>query len=220
MGRLVEIITPLHTRTARDYVRRMVDEKVHCSTVAREYGADYWDGDRRYGYGGYRYDGRWKPVAQRLVEMCGLPENARILDVGCGKAHLLYELKRLLPEGQVAGFDISAYGIEHSMDEIRDYLFVHDAGEPFPFPDKHFDLVISLMALHNLRLPRLATALAEIARVGRAGYIAVESYRTVAELFNLQCWALTCESCLSPDAWLWMFDQCEYTGDYEFAFFE
>ncbi len=219
-GRCLNIITPLHTCTKRDYLARMTDDKVRCSIVAREYGRDYWDGERRYGYGGYRYDGRWKPVAERLIRHYGLRDGARILDVGCGKAHLLYELSRLLPQAEVAGFDVSAYGLEDSPPELRHQLFVHRAEDPYPYPDAHFDLVISLMALHNLGLPALGAALAEIERVGKAKFIAVESFRNEQELFNLQCWALTCESFLRPEAWEWMFDTARYTGDYEFAFFE
>jgi len=220
MGRLVNVITSLHTGTRRDYIGRMMDDKVHCSTVARRYDSDYWDGDRRYGYGSYRYDGRWAPVAQRLIEMYDLGDGVRILDVGCGKAHLLYELSRLLPNAEIAGFDVSSYGIENAPAEIRDRLFVGDASAPFPYADQSFDLVISIMALHNLKTGELASALAEIQRVGRQGLIAVESYRTVQELFNLQCWALTCESFLRPEGWIWMFAAAGYTGDYEFAFFE
>ena len=68
MGKLLNIITPLHKKTKRDYLARMQDDKVHCMTVAKKYGFDYWDGNRRYGYGGYRYDGRWKGVAQKLIK--------------------------------------------------------------------------------------------------------------------------------------------------------
>ncbi len=220
MGRLLEIITPLHTRTRRDYLGRMTDDKVHCSHIAREYGRDFWDGDRRYGYGGYRYDGRWAPVARALADAYDLPGDACILDVGCGKAHLLYELGQILPDATVTGFDVSGYAVEHGKEEIRDRLFVHKAEDPHPFEDNHFDLVISLMTLHNLGLPALERALAEIERVGKNKFIAVESYRTVEELFNLQCWALTCESFLRPEEWVWLFDRVGYTGDYEFAFFD
>ncbi len=219
MGRLLNIITPLHTGTRRDYLARMTDNKVACSLVAREYGPDYWDGDRSFGYGGYRYDGRWAPVARQLVNLYGLDNNSRILDAGCGKAHLLYEISLLLPGAEVAGFDISAHGIGDSPAPIRNRLSVRRLEEPWPWPDKHFDLVISLMALHNLSLPDLAAALREMERTGKSKYLAVESHRTVKELFNLQCWALTCESFLNPGAWEWMFQTAGYTGDYEFAFF-
>ena len=111
MGRLLNVVNQLHRRTARDYVGRMTDDKVHCSVVARRFDRDYWDGDRRYGYGGYRYDGRWSVVAKQLVETYSLPANAKILDVGCGRGFLLYEFTRLLPNCTVVGFDVSEYGI-------------------------------------------------------------------------------------------------------------
>lgn len=220
MGRLLEVVTPLHTRTARDYVGRMVDDKVHCMAVAREYGRDYWDGDRRYGYGGYRYDGRWASVAQALIREYNLRDDASILDVGCGKAFLLYELSRLLPKAQIRGFDSSVYAIENAKPEIRDRLFVHRAEDPYPFDDKQFDLAISLTTLHNLPVERLADALKELDRVSRNQYLVVESFRNERELFNLQCWALTCESFFRPQSWQWLFDRLGYHGDYEFIYFE
>jgi ubiquinone/menaquinone biosynthesis C-methylase UbiE len=198
----------------------MQDDKVTCMQVARRYDGDYWDGDRRFGYGGYRYDGRWKVVAERLVEAYALREDAAILDVGCGKGFLLYELKQLLPRARVTGFDISSYAIAHAREEIRDRLFVHRAQDPYPFGDREFDLVISLTTLHNLQLPELRTALGEMERVGRNGYLVVEGYRNERELFNLQCWALTCAAFFTPGEWTWLFSQFGYNGDYEFIYFE
>lgn len=198
----------------------MNDDKVACMRVAREYGADYWDGDRRYGYGGYRYDGRWKAVAERLIEAYDLPaRGARILDVGCGKAHLLYELNKLLTDAEVTGIDVSSHALEDVPLEIRSRCFEARAQDPYPFDDDAFDLVISIGALHNLTLPDLASALAEIERVGQQKYVLVESYRDEAELFNLQCWALTCESFLRPEEWGFAFDRFGYTGDFEFIYF-
>ena len=220
MGRLLELVTPLHRATARDYLARMLDDKVHCMHKSKEYEQDYWDGDRRYGYGGYRYTGRWKPVAEQLIATYQLPPDARILDVGCGKAHLLHELKLLLPEATCVGFDISHHGIADAPEAIRDALRIHRAQDPYPFADKHFDLVLSLATLHNLRIFDLATALGEIERVARAAYVMVESYRNEQELFNLECWALTAESLFDQEEWVWLFDHFGYRGDYEFIFFE
>ena len=130
MGRLLNIVTPLHQQTKRDYIGRMMDDKVVCMMKAKEYEFDYWDGDRRYGYGGYRYiEGRWKPAAQALIDIYGLKGDAKILDVGCGKAYLLYELKRLLPDAQIVGFDISRHGLADAKEEIRDHLFRYKAQE-------------------------------------------------------------------------------------------
>ena len=221
MGKLVNYVTPLHKATSRAYIDRMVDDKVHCMLKAKEYEADYWDGDRRYGYGGYKYmAGRWKPVAEALIENYGLTNEASVLDVGCGKGYLLYEMKLLLPRLKVAGFDISKHGLANAKEEIKESLFIHRAQDKYPFEDNEFDLVISLGCVHNLRIFELETALKEIERVGRQGYIMKESYRNEQEQFNLQCWALTCESFFDNEEWPWIYDHFGYTGDYEFIYFE
>jgi SAM-dependent methyltransferase len=221
MGRLLNIVTPLHQMTKRDYIHRMTDDKVNCMLKAKEYEFDYWDGDRRYGYGGYRYvDDRWKRVAQPLINLYNLPRNAKILDVGCGKAYLLYELQRLLPDAEIIGFDVSKHGISDAKEEIGDKLLRYRAQDAYPWGDNYFDLVISLGCLHNLRIFELETALREIERVGKNGYVMLESYRNEQELFNLQCWALTAESFFDTAEWIWIYNHFGYTGDYEFIYFE
>lgn len=220
MSRMMDIVTPLHNKTSRDYLARMQDAKVECMQVARRYDADYWDGDRRYGYGGFHYDGRWKPVAEKLVEIYKLPSDAAILDVGCGKGFLLYELQQILPAARICGFDHSAHAIAQAKKEVRDCLFSHSAQDPFPFADKEFDLVLSLTTLHNLHLPDLKAALREMERVGKNKYLVVEGYRNERELFNLQCWALTCAAFFTPEEWVWLFNEFGYCGDYEFIYFE
>jgi len=221
MGRLLNIVTPLHTMTKRDYLARMVDDKIHCMMKAKEYEFDYWDGDRRYGYGGYRFiEGRWKPVAEALIKTYGLKDGHRVLDVGCGKAFLLYEMKKLLPDLNIVGFDVSQHGLAEAKEEVRPNLFRYRAQDKYPFGDKQFDLVISLGTLHNLRIFELQTAVQEIERVGKNKYIMVEGYRNEAELFNLECWALTAESLFHTSEWIWIYEHFGYTGDYEFIYFE
>ena len=221
MGNLVKYVTSLHQSTNREYIKRMVDGKVNCMLKAKEYEFDYWDGSRRYGYGGYKYmPGRWKQVAELLIKNYNLTNTSSVLDVGCGKGFLLYEMKLLLPNLKISGFDISKHGIEHAKEEIKKYLFIHRAQKPYPFKNKEFDLVISLGCLHNLKVFELEIALKEIERVGKQGYIMLESYRSEKELFNLQCWALTCESFFNHKEWVWIYNHFGYSGDYEFIYFE
>lgn len=221
MGRLMNLVTPLHKKTERNYLGRMADEKVQCMVKAKEYEFDYWDGDPRYGYGGYRYmEGRWKPVAEALIAIYNLTNKSKVLDIGCGKAYLLYEIYKLLPDIELVGFDISKHGLLDSKEEIRDKLFHYRAQDHYPWGDNHFDLVITLATLHNLRIFELKTALSEIERVGINKYIMVESYRNELELFNLECWALTAESFFDTAEWIWLFNHFGYTGDYEFIYFE
>jgi ubiquinone/menaquinone biosynthesis C-methylase UbiE len=214
-------VTALHQSTKRDYLARMMDSKVECMGVAKEYEGQYWDGDRRFGYGGYRYmPGRWKPVAEALIHDYGLKSGSKVLDVGCGKGFLLHEMKLLEPGLEIKGFDISEHGLNDAKEEVKTSLFKHRAEDPFPFEDSSFDLVISLGTLHNLRVFELESSLQEIERVGKAGYLMVESYRNNQELFNLQCWALTAETFLDHKEWPWLLKKFGYSGDYEFIFFE
>jgi ubiquinone/menaquinone biosynthesis C-methylase UbiE len=217
----LNFITSLHTRTKRDYVGRVTEaDKGECAAVARQWGKDYWDGDRKYGYGGYKYDGRWSVVAESMIQKYGLSDTSRILDVGCGKGFLLYELKKLLPGAEVRGVDISDYAIANSKEEIRDYLSVGDANQ-LDFDDNSFDLVYSITTLHNLRNFDLKSAVQGIQRVStKHAYIAVESYRNEREKANLLYWQLTCLSFFSVEEWVWLFQEYGFTGDYEFIYFE
>jgi ubiquinone/menaquinone biosynthesis C-methylase UbiE len=221
MGIQQHIVTSLHLATKRDYLARMNDSKVEAMVKAKEYGFDYWDGDRRFGYGGYKFmPGRWAKVAQQLIELYKLKAGSRVLDVGCGKGFLLFEMMLIEPGLEIHGFDISDYGLANSHPDLKANLFKHRAQDLFPYPDKSFDLVISLGTLHNLHLFELEVAVAEIERVGRQGYIMVESFRNELEMFNLECWALTAESIMDVDEWVWLYKKFGYKGDYEFIFFE
>ena len=215
----IHLMKKLHTGTSRDYLSRMIDEKVTCMKIAKNYGQEYWDGSRRQGYGGYSYDGRWEAIAKELIKRYNLNSTSRILDIGCGKGYLLFELKKLL-SCEVVGFDISEYAIQNAKPEIQSFLRVQKADEPYDIENKYFDLVISIMTLHNLPLHFLEKSLKEIERVGKQKYITIESFRNEDELFNLQCWALTAESFLSPKSWQWVFNNSNFTGDYELMYFE
>ena len=123
MGKLLNIVTPLHESTKRDYLARMVDDKLHCMKIAKQYGKDYWDGDRSYGYGGYSYiPGRWKSVAEELISIYNLKSGSKVLDIGCGKGYLLHEMKLLIPDLDIVGIDSSDYGLENAKDEIKPFI--------------------------------------------------------------------------------------------------
>ena len=220
MQREIKFITSLHKSTSRNYLARMINNKVECMNVAKKYGYHYWDGNRKYGYGGYYYiQGRWKGVANKLIKNYKLNNKSKILDVGCGKAFLLYEIKKILPGIEIYGFDISKHAIKNSKNLIKKNLYIYDARKKFKHKTNYFDLVISLGTLHNFEINHIFNSIKEIERVGKKKYIMVESYRNNLELFNLQCWALTCESFFSTSEWKWIFNKSGYSGDFEFIFF-
>ncbi len=218
----VELVTKLHKKTKRNYINRMLNDKVNCMKEAKKYSKNYWDGDRKYGYGGYKYiPGRWGPVAKKIIEKYKLNNDSRILDVGCGKGFLLYEIKKILPRIDIYGIDISKYALK-SIKKLIDgkFKFIDLNKKKLPYKSRKFDLVISLACLHNLEIDNLKKIIQEINRVGKKWYIMVESYRNEKELFNLQCWALTCETFFSKKEWKWFLNENNYKGDYEFIYFE
>ena len=141
MGRLVDFVTSLHKSTSRNYIDRMMDDKAKCMKVAKKYDFDYWDGDRKFGYGGYKYmEGRWKPVAEKLIKNYNLNNSSSILDIGCGKAFLLYEIKLILPEIKIVGTEISKYAIQNAKEEVKKDIILHPAEKKYPYADNQFDL--------------------------------------------------------------------------------
>lgn len=220
----IDFISAIHKSTLRDYLARVNDPdypKARAAELAKKWDYDYWDGDRKICYGGYRYrEGYWEKVARAMVAHYGIKPGDRILDVGCGKAFLLYDFTKVVPDVEVYGLDISEYAIRNAKEEIRDRLQIGNA-TALPFPDQHFDLVLSINTLHNLHCYDLDKALREIERVGRTNkYICVESYRTEQEKANLLYWQVTCEAFNTPQEWKWWLKQTGYTGDYSFIFFE
>jgi SAM-dependent methyltransferase len=182
--------------------------------VARRFGREYFDGERTQGYGGYRYDGRWVPIAERMRDYYGLQAGDRVLDVGCAKGFLLHDLRAVIPGIQVVGLDISPYAIAHAMEDVRPYLVVGTA-ERLPFADRAFDLVVSINTVHNLPLAECRQAIREMERVSRrAKYLQVDSYRTAEERESFERWQLTALTHFDPDGWRRVFDEAGYTGDY------
>jgi protein-L-isoaspartate(D-aspartate) O-methyltransferase len=217
----VDFVGKLHTATKRDYVGRVLErDKAEVAELACRFDKDYWDGDRSTGYGGYRYDGRWRPVAEEMARHYGLRPGSSVLDVGCGKGFLLHELTQAVPGLKVAGIDISRYAIDNAKPEVQPFLRVGHASE-LPYEDGSFDLVISLNTLHNLYNYELSRALKEIERVGRGSkHVVVEAYRNEREKVNLLYWQLTCRAFHTPREWEWWFAETGYTGDHSFIFFE
>ena len=220
----LDFMSVLHKSTPRDYLARVNDPefpKAKAAELAKKFSEDYWDGDRRICYGGYRYlEGRWEKVAKAMTEHYSLTAKSKILDIGCGKGYLLYDFLKILPDAEIYGIDISEYAIANCKPEIQQYLQVGNAIS-LPWEDNSFDLVISINTFHNLHNYELDAALREMERVGKSNkYLCVESYRNEQEKENLLYWQVTCESFCTPKEWQWWYNHTNYTGDYSFIYFE
>lgn len=221
MPHIDDFISLVHKKVQRDYLKRVTDyPKAEAARIAKRFDYDYWDGDRKFGYGGHYYDGRWNVVAKRMADHYGIKSGDTILDIGCGKGFLLYEFTQVVPGVNVLGIDVSQYAIDNAKEEIKPFLKIGNA-KTLPFSDNQFDLVISINSLHNLYCFELEMALKEIQRVGKKHkFICMDSYRNEEEKANLLYWQLTCECFFTPKEWEWWFEKAGYTGDYGFIFFE
>lgn len=183
--------------------------------IARKFGKEFFDGDRLSGYGGYTYHPRfWQETVKRFRNYYHLDKNAAVLDIGCAKCFMLHDFKQLIPELTIEGIDISQYAIDNAIDDMRPYVRVGNASE-LPYPDKSFDLVISINTIHNLPLEKCKKALKEIERVSRShSFISVDAWRTEEEKERLLKWILTAQTYMHVDSWKSLFLETGYTGDY------
>jgi ubiquinone/menaquinone biosynthesis C-methylase UbiE len=214
MGREIDLLAN-YPRSPRNVAERGQTKTEDDRHIARQFGYDFFDGDRRHGYGGFRYDPRfWQPVVPTLQRHFGLGPGRSLLDVGCAKGFMLHDLALMIPGLVVEGVDVSAYAIEHAIDDMRPRVRVADARR-LPFADKSFDVVISINTIHNLEPADCAAALREIERVQRRGaFVTVDAYRTPDERERMLAWNLTARTIMHVDEWKAFFAAAGYSGDY------
>jgi SAM-dependent methyltransferase len=206
--------------TKRNIQRRKEAKDPAVVAISKQYGEMYFDGPRDYGYGGYRYDGRWIPVARDIIDHFGLKPGMRVLDVGCAKGFLVKDLMLACPGLEAFGLDISYYAIMHCEAEVIGRLHLGTA-EKLVFPDHSFDCVLCLNTVHNFPRRRAIKVLQEIERVsGGHAFVQVDSYYTPEQKEIFESWVLTAEFYDYPQGWIDLFQEAGYTGDYYWTIIE
>ena len=201
-------------KSNRKVLDRKISKTLEAIEISRQYGKEYFDGDREYGYGGYKYDGRWLSVAKDIVSYFGLKSGDRILDVGCAKGFLVKDLMKVCPGLEAFGLDISDYALKNCEAEVVGRLHLGIANH-LPFPNKSFDVVISINTIHNLKREDALLALREIERVTRMGsFVQVDSYLTPEQKITFENWVLTAKFHDYPSGWKRLFFEAGYTGDF------
>lgn len=214
MGQEIDLLVN-YPRTKRNVDERGQTKSEEDRAIARRFGKEFFDGDRRHGYGGFNYMPRfWQPVIPTFQQHFGLDASSSVLDVGCAKGFMLHDMAELIPGITVKGVDVSGYAIEHAIDDMKPHVSVASATK-LPFADKSFDVVISINTVHNLVRDDCATALHEIERVARKGaFITVDAYRDDEEKRRMMAWNLTAQTIMHVDEWKAFFAEIGYTGDY------
>ena len=214
MGREIDLLAN-YPKTKRNVEERGAAKTEEERVIARKFGKEFFDGDRKYGYGGYYYAPRfWQSVIPSFQKHFGLTSSDSVLDVGCGKGFMLYDMAELIPGITVKGIDISEYAIENAIEDMKPYVQVANA-KKVPFEDNSFDAVISINTVHNLERDECAQALREIERVGRGkSFISVDAYRNDEEKKRMYAWNLTARTIMHVDEWKAFFKEVGYAGDY------
>lgn len=214
MGREINLLRS-YPKAKRNLAARAAVKTEADRIIARQFGKDFFDGDRRTGYGGFGYDPRfWSPVVPDIIQHFGLLAGDSVLDVGCAKGFMLFDLLAGLPELRVGGLDVSEYAIANALGPVAQFLQVGSA-DSLPFADNSFDVVISINTIHNLDLDGCKKALTEIERVARRGsFVTVDAFRNPEEEERMMQWNLTAKTILSVEDWIRLFDEVGYTGDY------
>ncbi len=183
--------------------------------IARRFGQEFFDGERKVGYGGFSYNPRfWRPVMPAFQAHFSLHSASKVLDVGCAKGFMLHDLCEFISGIAVQGIDISGYAVKNAITSVKPYLQVADA-RALPFADNSFDVVISINTVHNLVRDECAQALVEIERVSRGcSFITVDAYRDDEEKSRMFEWNLTAQTIMHVDEWKAFFVEVGYTGDY------
>ena len=204
-----------YPKTKRNVKERGASKTEEDRAIARKFGKEFFDGDRRHGYGGFSYFPRfWQPVIPTFQEHFGLTAASSVLDVGCGKGFMLHDLAEMIPGITIRGVDISEYAVENAIEDMKPHVRVANARD-LPFADKSFDVVISINTVHNLDRDECAVALSEIERVSRGkGFVTVDAYRSEEEKELMYAWNLTAKTIMHEDEWVAFFEQAGYTGDY------
>ena len=214
MGKEIDLLIN-YPKTKRNLEERLASKTDADRAIARQFGRDFFDGDRNHGYGGFNYMPRFlQPVIPTFKNYWNLTANSSLLDVGCAKGFMLHDLAESIPGITLKGIDISEYAIKNAMVDMKLHLQVANATQ-LPFPDKTFDVVISINTVHNLDRNDCAKALQEIERVSRGhSFITVDAYRNDEEKERMNTWNLTAKTITSVEEWITFFKDVGYTGDY------
>ncbi len=214
MGQEINLLVNYPT-TKRNVKERGMAKTERDRIIARRFGKDFFDGDRRHGYGGYYYNIRfWQPVIPTFKKHFGLTSSSSLLDIGCGKGFMLHDFAELIPGIKVKGIDISEYAIENAIEDMKPHVQIANAKE-LPFENDSFDVVISINTVHNLEREECAQALREIECVSRGkSFITVDAYQNDEEKELMLAWNLTGRTIMHMDEWKDFFKEVGYTGDY------
>ena len=213
MGRLLDIgYFKKGNKVRAKYARqRTIINKINAWSLDKE----YYDGQRINGYGGFKYDGRWKKLLPKMIKKYKLTKNSKVLDLGCKKGFLLKDLNILIPGIKSCGIENHSYALKKAV-KCKSKLIKSEYYK-IPFKNKHFDFVIALNSLYMQNLGDVIKSLKEIERVSKKSYVVLASGENDEERNKFYRWTLIGTTILLKKEWKTLFKKIKFKGDYYFS---
>ena len=184
--------------------------------IAWKLDKNYYDGDRINGYGGYKYDGRWKKFLPKIIKRYKLTKNSKVLDLGCKKGFFVKDLKDLIPGIKVTGIENHIYPIKKAHPKIKKFLKLSQYHE-LDYKKNYFDFVFAFNSIYSQNLGDIIKTLNEINRVSKKSYVVLASCNNASERNKFYAWTLLGTTILEKKEWLQLFKFIGYKGDYYFS---
>ena len=192
---------------------RTIENKI----IATYRGKDFFDGDRKNGYGGYIYDGRWKKYAKKIIKEYKLNNKSKVLHINSEKGFILNDIKEYLPKIEVIGTETSEYAIKKTMKNIKKNIYLSEPTK-LPFKNNYFDFVLAIGVVYGLSLTNAIKCLKEINRVTKNfSFINLGSYNDKKDLELFNKWSLLGVTLLKEKEWVKVLKHVNYKGDYYFT---
>lgn len=179
---------------------------------------NFFDGDRNFGYGGFKYDGRWQKVAKKIVDEYNLSLDSSFLQFNCEKGFLVNDVKSVLPKARVHGLETSDYALSTAMDNIKKNLKKVNNYYDLDIRDNSYDFIIAIGVVYTYSLSDAIKCLKEIERIGKGkSFITLASYTNEEDYWLFKDWTVIGTTILKKEEWIEVLNHANYTGDYFFT---
>lgn len=185
--------------------------------IASKRDKNFFDGKRNNGYGGYKYDGRWSIVADAIIKKYKLTNQSSVLHINCEKGYLLYELKKILPNLNIQGYENSKYAIKNTHKKIKDKVRYIDNYIDIPISKKKYDLTIAIGVVYSYTLKDAIEIIKVLNNISRTSYITLASYTNIDDYMLFKNWTLLGNLILKKNEWKKLLIKFAFKGDYEFT---
>ena len=186
--------------------------------IASERGNLFFDGDRNFGYGGLKYDGRWSGVAKKIIKKFDLKDNSKILQIASEKGFLIHEIKKINPKINILGFETSRYAISKTIKPVKKFIKEYTSFSNLSSIDNKFDCIIALGVVYIHTLSDAIQLLKNIQRLSKGkSFITLASYETEKDYWLFKDWTVLGSLLYKKEEWKKIMKYAGYKGYYSFT---